>query len=68
MGHRRLGGGRWKGRWSRTKRSSEVPMHSEGGEWVVEYFLLVDQVGNRRTLTAQDLVSLGFPASFTVDS
>lgn len=41
-----------------------VPQHAEVGEWVVEHLLLVDQVGDMQTLSADDLAIQGFPTGF----
>ena len=41
-----------------------VPQYAEQGTWTVQYFLLVDQVGNSRTLTPADMVAAGLPTSF----
>ena len=41
--------------------SIELPALSEQGTWHIEYFLLVDQVGNYRYLSQADLEAAGFP-------
>jgi hypothetical protein len=60
-----VSGDKWSGVY---EREIEVPMYSEEGTWAVEYFLLVDQVGNQREMTASELGALGFPTSFEVAS
>ena len=41
-----------------------LPQHAAQGTWVVDYFSLVDSVGNKRTLRARDLARRGLPTSF----
>src|SRR6185436_11077506 len=43
-----------------------IPQYAEAGTWTVDYFLLVDQVGNSQYLTATQLVASGFATSFVV--
>jgi hypothetical protein len=43
-----------------------LPQFSEQGTWTVEYFLLVDQVGNTDRLYQGDLTAAGMPTTFTV--
>lgn len=43
-----------------------VPRFAEQGTWIVEQFLLVDQVGNMRTLATDQMRAMGFPVAFTV--
>jgi hypothetical protein len=46
--------------------SMTVPRFSEQGTWHADYLMLVDQVGNTRTLRAADLTAKGFPTTFAV--
>ena len=41
-----------------------IPRWSESGTWTLSYVMLVDQVGNMRTLDASQVAALGFPTSF----
>ena len=41
-----------------------VPRYAEQGTWKVQYFLLADQAGNLRYLTAEDMEAAGLPTSF----
>ena len=41
-----------------------VPAFAESGVWTVEYFMLVDQVGNTRDLTRSQLAASGFQTTF----
>ncbi len=43
-----------------------VPQYAESGAWTVESALLVDQIGNMRWESAQDLASRSLPTSFVV--
>jgi hypothetical protein len=43
-----------------------LPQFSEQGTWTVEYFLLVDQVGNTDRQYQGDLTAAGMPTTFTV--
>ena len=43
-----------------------VPLNAEAGTWTASYAMVVDQVGNTRTLTASQLTAAGIPDSFTV--
>ncbi len=45
-----------------------LPKHSEQGTWEIEYFLLVDNVGNTRWLDKDDIAGLGFPTTFVIES
>jgi serine protease len=42
-----------------------VPQYAEQGTWTVQGFLLVDQAGNSRNLTAADMQAAGMPTTFT---
>jgi hypothetical protein len=43
-----------------------VPQYAESGTWTIDYVLLVDQIGNMRSESAQDLASRSLPTSFVV--
>jgi len=43
-----------------------LPQYSESGIWQLSYFLLVDQVGNRKSLSQDDLEASDFTAQFEV--
>ena len=43
-----------------------LPRSSENGEWCLEYFFLVDKMGNLKTLSYNDMLADGYPASFEV--
>ena len=45
--------------------SMQLPQFAEQGTWRVQSMLLVDQAGNTRSLSAQQLTSMGFPTTFT---
>jgi len=45
-----------------------LPKYSEQGMWKLQYFLLVDDVGNAKWLTQDDMNNLGFPTEFEVES
>ena len=44
-----------------------LPQYSEAGTWQLRELWLADTVGNRRTLSKDDMTSLGFPTSFRND-
>ena len=46
------------------KTSITVPRGAAQGTWTADYFLLVDQVGNTRTLRSQEMTTAGFVISF----
>ena len=45
-----------------------LPRYSEQGTWKLQHFLLVDDVGNSRRLSQNDMDNLGFPTEFEVVS
>ena len=45
-----------------------LPKYSEKGTWMLQSFLLVDDVGNRKWLSKDDMNNLGFPTEFEVES
>ena len=45
-----------------------LPRYSEQGIWQLEYFLLVDNVGNTKWLDKDDITDLGFPTTFLIES
>jgi len=48
--------------------SITLPQFSESGIWQLHYFSLYDNVANRRELSLDDMISLGFPTDFLVQS
>jgi hypothetical protein len=45
-----------------------LPQYSEAGTWKLDYISAYDEVGNRRRLSCEDAVALGFPTEFEVES
>jgi serine protease len=45
-----------------------LPRYSEPGTWNLDYISIYDKVGNRKRLSFEDAVSLGFPTEFEVAS
>ncbi len=45
-----------------------LPQYSEAGTWKLDYISAYDEVGNRRRLSCEDAVTLGFPTEFEVES
>ena len=43
-----------------------VPAGAEAGTWTLQFFWLIDQVGNRASLDANALIAAGFPVTFEV--
>jgi hypothetical protein len=59
----RLSGTAWDGNYG---YEMTIPRYAETGVWMVEYALLVDQVGNMKNEGAADLVTRSMPVSFVV--
>jgi hypothetical protein len=61
----------WSGRISGTaldgvwQGTVDVPMYSPSGVYVINIFVLYDDVGNQRIYYPSDLAALGFPTTFT---
>ncbi len=45
-----------------------VPQFSESGTWQLQYLMLVDDVGNTRSLDRNQMIALGFSIDFNVTS
>jgi len=48
--------------------SVSLPQYSEPGTWELDYMSLYDEVGNRKQLSKNDMIDLGFPTTFEVIS
>jgi len=49
-------------------RKMTLPRYSEPGTWKLDYISIYDKVGNRKRLSQEDSLALGFPAEFEVAS